>query len=45
MVVLIGTFIAATLGDIALRHDGKKPRSDDMNEDGIPDQDTRPIGE
>lgn len=44
MGVLVGTFIAATMGAIALRHDAGKPRTDDMNEDGIPDQDTEPIG-
>lgn len=44
MGVLVGTLTAAILGSIALRRDASKPRSTDMNEDGIPDQDTSPIG-
>ena len=44
MGVLVGTLTAAILGSIALRRDASKPRSTDMNEDGIPDQDTAPIG-
>lgn len=44
MGVLVGTLVAAILGSIALRRDASKPRSKDMNEDGIPDQDTTPIG-
>lgn len=42
--ILIGTLIAATLAAITLRSDAKKARSDDMNEDGIPDTDIELIG-
>lgn len=41
--VLVGTFVAAILGAISLRLAARKPRTDDMNLDGIPDTDTSPI--
>ena len=41
--VLVGTLIAAILGAVALRRAAKKPRTSDMNLDGILDKDTRPI--
>jgi len=41
--VLAGTVIAATLAAVTLRWDARKARKADMNEDGIPDRDTRVI--
>ncbi|MGO1385723.1 MAG: Na+/H+ antiporter NhaA [Arachnia sp.] len=41
--VLIGTAVATMLAAITLVWDSRKPRSSDMNEDGIPDTDTDPI--
>lgn len=41
--VLAASLLAAILGAILLRWDARKARSADMNEDGIPDQDTRTI--
>ena len=43
--VLGGTLVAAILGAALLRWDAHKARTTDMNEDGIPDVDTRPIGD
>ncbi|MBS3178741.1 MULTISPECIES: Na+/H+ antiporter NhaA [unclassified Pseudoclavibacter] len=44
LAVLGGSLLAAVLAAITLRHDAKRARSDDMNEDGIPDIDRTPIG-
>ncbi|AXE40224.1 Na+/H+ antiporter NhaA [Acidipropionibacterium virtanenii] len=41
--ILVGSLIAAILGAVVLRHDSRSARGPDMNEDGIPDQDIRPI--
>lgn len=41
--ILLGTLIAATLAAFSLRWDARKLRSNDMNEDGIPDIDTELI--
>lgn len=43
--VLIGTAVATILAAITLVWDSRKPRSTDMNEDGIPDIDTAPIND
>lgn len=43
--ILLGTALAATFAAFSLRWDARKARSRDMNVDGIPDQDTRLIGE
>jgi NhaA family Na+:H+ antiporter len=43
--VLAGTVAAATLAAATLRWDARKARQADMNEDGIPDRDTRVITE
>lgn len=42
--ILIGTLLAATLAALTLRWDARKARNRDMNEDGVPDVDTTPIG-
>lgn len=41
--VLSASLVAAILGAVLLRWDARKARSADMNEDGIPDRDTRTI--
>lgn len=43
--VLVASVLAAVLGAIALRYDARQARSDDMNEDGIPDDVCDFIGE
>ncbi|MCI1747099.1 MAG: Na+/H+ antiporter NhaA [Acidipropionibacterium sp.] len=41
--VLVGSLISAVLGGVLLHHDARAARTSDMNEDGIPDQETRTI--
>lgn len=41
--VLVGTLIAAVAGALTLRHDARRARSNDMNEDGLPDTNVEPI--
>jgi len=42
--VLLGSLLAATAGAVALRWDARRPRSADMNRDGIPDHVTEYVG-
>lgn len=41
--VLFGSLFAAVLGGLLLHHDARTARGTDMNEDGVPDQDTTRI--
>lgn len=43
--VLLASVISAVLGALALRHDARQARSDDMNLDGVPDDVTDHIGD
>jgi len=43
--VLIGTAVATILASLTLVWDSRSPRRADMNEDGIPDTDTKPYDE
>lgn len=41
--ILVGSLISAVLGGLLLHHDSRIARGPDMNEDGVPDQDVRPL--
>ena len=43
--ILAGSLLAAVLGAVLLRWDARTARSEDMNRDNLPDQDTGVIGE
>jgi NhaA family Na+:H+ antiporter len=43
--ILIATLLAAVAAAILLRWDARKARSEDMNEDGVADQDIARIGD